>query len=78
MILERPWLKHVVEENPREIDIPEISLVDLFKHSVEKYDNKTAITFYNQTYTYGKLHILILKMASALHKMGIRKGIVLL
>lgn len=74
MILERPWLKHVVEGNPREIDIPEISLIDLFKQSVEKYDNKTAITFYNQTYTYGKLHILILKMASALHKMGIRKG----
>jgi long-chain acyl-CoA synthetase len=72
--MERPWLKHVAEGNPKEIEIPEISLTDLLIQSVDKYYNHAAITFYSQTYSYGQLDGCIKKIASALYKLGVKKG----
>jgi long-chain acyl-CoA synthetase len=73
-IMEKIWNKHVVEGNPKEIDIPEISLTQLFNESVEKYYDHTAITFYGKTYTYGQLDQAIKIVASGLSKVGIQKG----
>src|SRR5699024_6040532 len=72
--MERPWLKHVVEGNPTEIDIPEISLPQLFDDSVLKYENHTAITFYGKTYSYKQLEGLIQNVAKSLNNIGIHKG----
>lgn len=71
---EKIWFKHIVEGNPKEIEIPEISLTDLFKQSVEKFENHTAVTFYQQTYTYSQLNKYIKNVASALRKLGVQKG----
>jgi long-chain acyl-CoA synthetase len=72
--MERPWLKHVVDGNPKEIEIPEISLTQLFQQSVEKFEHLTAVTFYGKTYTYGQLDHCIKKVASSLFKRGVKKG----
>ncbi|MBM7661963.1 long-chain acyl-CoA synthetase [Bacillus mesophilus] len=72
--MERPWLKHVVEGNPHEIEIPEIPLTQLFQQSVQKYKDHTAVTFYHKTFTYGELYHCILRVASSLAKRGIKKG----
>ncbi|MFE8699442.1 long-chain fatty acid--CoA ligase [Cytobacillus sp. FJAT-54145] len=72
--MERPWFKHIVEGNPQEIDIPEISLTQLFNQSVEKFRNHTAITFFNKRYTYGELDSLVKRAASGLKKLGVEKG----
>lgn len=72
--MERPWFKHVVEGNPIEIEIPEISLPQLFSNTVTKYASHTAITFFNQTYTYIQLDEQIKRLASAMHKIGVKKG----
>jgi long-chain acyl-CoA synthetase len=74
MLLDRVWQKHVVEGNPKEVQIPEISLNDMLQQSVEKYSNQTAVTFYDQTFTYAELQVHIEKVASALKKVGIEKG----
>lgn len=71
---EKIWFKHIVEGNPKEIDIPEMSLTELFKQSVGKYGNHTAVTFYHQTYTYSQLYHYINNVASGLSKLGIQKG----
>lgn len=72
--MERPWLKHVVEGNPKEIDIPTISLTQLLDESIEKYPNHIAMTFYGKTYTYRELEESIKKAASGLSKLGVKKG----
>lgn len=72
--MERPWLKHVVEGNPKEIDIPIISLTQLLDESIEKYPNHIAMTFYGKTYTYRELEESIKKAASGLSKLGVKKG----
>lgn len=72
--MERPWLQYVVEGNPKEIEIPEISLVELLGESLQAYPHHTAITFFNQTYTYKELESHIQKAAGMLWDKGIRKG----
>lgn len=72
--MERPWLKHVVEGSPKEIEIPEISLPQLFNETVAKYASHTAITFFNQTYTYTQLDKAMKRVASSFKKIGVRKG----
>src|SRR5699024_12285435 len=68
--MEKPWFKHVVEGNPKEMEIPEISLPQLFSETVTKYASHTAMTFFNQTYTYTQLDKQIKRLSSAMHKIG--------
>src|SRR5699024_3838858 len=72
--MEKPWDKHVVEGNPKEMEIPEISLQQLFSETVTKYASHTAMTFFNQTYTYTQLDKQIKRLSSAMHKTGVNKG----
>jgi long-chain acyl-CoA synthetase len=72
--MEKPWHKYVVEGNPKEISIPEISLNQLFEQSAEKFENHTAITFENQSMTYGELNQKIKKLAGSLYRLGLEKG----
>ena len=58
--VERPWLKHVVPGNPKEVKIPEISLLQLLDESIAKYPNHTAMTFFGKTFTYKELNNNIL------------------
>lgn len=72
--MDRPWNKHIPSGNPMEIDIPEISLTDLFYQSVGLYPDKTAITFMDQTYTYSELGQLVKRCARILADDGVKKG----
>ncbi|MGG0285937.1 long-chain fatty acid--CoA ligase [Peribacillus butanolivorans] len=72
--MDRPWNKHIPSGNPMEIDIPEISLTDLFYQSVGLYPDKTAITFMDQTYTYFELGQLVKRCARILADDGVKKG----
>lgn len=72
--MEKPWLAHIVEGNPKEIEIPDVSLTDLFDQSVETYEDHTAVTFFTKTYTYRELAERIDRTAAALSKLGVKKG----
>ncbi|MRG85955.1 long-chain-fatty-acid--CoA ligase [Salinibacillus xinjiangensis] len=72
--MERPWIKHVVKGNPIEIEIPEISLVELLDESIKQYPDHTAITFYSQTFTYKQLQKFIRNVAASFHHLGVNKG----
>lgn len=74
--MDRPWIKHIPSGNPIEIDIPEISLTELFFQSVEQYSDNTAITFMEKRYTYSELGKLVKKCARLLADEGIGKEIV--
>lgn len=72
--MEKLWYKHVAKGNPITIDIPEITLLELFQQSVEKYPNNIAMTFFHKTFTYSELNHLIKIAASSLQQMGVKKG----
>ena len=70
----QPWLKSYPEEVPAQIDIPELSVPDLFAEIVEKYGSRPALIFYGKKITYRELKELVDRMATALADMGIQKG----
>ncbi|SET34761.1 long-chain acyl-CoA synthetase [Salinibacillus kushneri] len=72
--MEKPWLKHIVEGNPKEVEIPEISLPQLLNESIKKYPNHTAMTFFQKTYSYDQLMESVKKVAASLYNLGISKG----
>ncbi|PWA12768.1 long-chain fatty acid--CoA ligase [Pueribacillus theae] len=73
-MVERPWRKHYTNGMMEEIDIPHMSLPELFRQSVENYRNHVAITYFDQELTYGELFKKILSVASAFCKQGLKKG----
>lgn len=55
-------------------DIPEISLYELFKGSVDQHPDQVALEFLDNELTYGEFSRLIDQFASLLIEMGIKKG----
>ena len=72
--LSKPWLKYYTKGVPAEIDIPEISVPELFDQVVQKYGNKTALIFYGKKITYRELKELVDRLATALADLGVKKG----
>lgn len=73
-MMERPWLQHVVPGNPKEVQIPEIPMAEFYRQSARQYPNHTAVTFFQNTYTYSELADRIDRAARLLHAKGVRKG----
>jgi long-chain acyl-CoA synthetase len=72
---ERPWLE--VYERGRvepETRIFEGSLYELFSRAVEEHRGKTALSFYDTTFEFGRLQALVEKMAASLAASGVEKG----
>jgi long-chain acyl-CoA synthetase len=74
LYMEKPWLKYYPEGVPREVDVPEISVPELFDQMADKYGSKTALIFYGNKITYKKLKELIDRFATALADLGVHKG----
>jgi long-chain acyl-CoA synthetase len=72
--LSKPWLKHYATGVPTAIEIPDISVPELFSNVAQKYGNKTALIFYGKKITYRDLKDSVDRMATALADMGVRKG----
>ena len=72
--LSKPWLKYYTEGVPTEIDIPDISVPELFDQVAEKWGNKTAVIFYGKKITYRELKDLVDRLATALADLGVKKG----
>ena len=54
--------------------IPTISIYDLWKRSVEKYPEETAVIFLDKKITYREMDSMINKYASLLLDLGVKKG----
>jgi len=70
----KPWLKYYPEGVPETVDIPNVSVPDLFNQVVEKYGKKSALIFYGKEISYTKLKELIDRFATALADLGVKKG----
>jgi long-chain acyl-CoA synthetase len=72
--LSKPWLKYYPEGVPTEVDIPEISVPELFEQVVDKYAAKTALVYYGKKMSYGELRDSVHRFATALADLGVRKS----
>jgi len=72
--MSKPWLKYYPEGVPEYVDIPDISVSELFDQTADKYRSNTALIFYGKKISYGKLKELVDRFATALADLGIVKG----
>jgi long-chain acyl-CoA synthetase len=72
--MSKPWLKYYPKGVPSEVEVPEISVPELFERVADKYANKTALIFYGNKITYKELKELINRFAAALADLGVVKG----
>ena len=70
----KPWLSHYDEGVPAKIDLPDVSLVDVFKDAVDRYRDATCLIFHDESITYSMVNDLSDRMARHLLKQGLRKG----
>jgi len=70
----KPWLKYYPEGVPETVDIPNVSVPDLFNQVAEKYGKKTVLIFYGKEISYAKLKELTDRFATALADLGVKKG----
>ncbi len=72
--MNRPWLSHYDEGVPTEIEIPKVSLVDLFKEAVSAYGESISTIYENQTLTYQQIDHRSDCVARYLLSNGLKKG----
>ena len=71
---EKPWLKfyhNIIAEFPT---VENISLTELLEQSVNDHAFKTAITFYDKTWSYKDVYTISEKFAASLHSLQFKKG----
>jgi long-chain acyl-CoA synthetase len=74
LYLSKPWLKYYPKGVPSEVDVPEVSVPELFDQRADKYASKTALIFYGNKISYKNLKELINRFATALADLGVIKG----
>jgi long-chain acyl-CoA synthetase len=72
--MSKPWLKYYPEDVPEEVDVPDVSVPELFDQMAGKYGSKTALIFYGKKISYTTLKELIDRFATALADLGVSKG----
>lgn len=70
----RSWMKNWPPGVPFSIKYPKIPVYELLRNTARKYPSKTAIEFYGSEISYGELDRRTDAFASALYRMGVRKG----
>ncbi len=76
--VKRYWDKNWPEEVPKSIDYEEISLGQMLRNAATQYPDSQAIYFEGWRCTYQELDALVDQFATALTRMGIKKGDVVL
>lgn len=70
----KPWLRHYDEGVPAEIDLPEISLVEVFRSAVRQYGEGTCLICKDVSMTYIEVDDLSDRVARFLVAQGLGKG----
>jgi len=71
---EKPWFKHYDEGVPQTIDYPEITLIQLFEDSAEKYPDSNCTIFKGAKISYREMNSITDRLAAGLADRGVKKG----
>ena len=70
----KPWLEKYADYVPKELPLPEKSMVDLFEESAERVPDRDAIQYFDEKISYGELNDLADRFATLLVSRGVDKG----
>jgi long-chain acyl-CoA synthetase len=74
-IKNRIWKDYLPDGMTLEVEIPDDkSLIDVFEAGAKDYAHKVAFDYFGREFTYGELDQLTRRFASALLKLGMKKG----
>ena len=68
------WLKYYPEDFPKEVEIPEKSLPEIFDASVETWGDDVYRIFYGKEYTRRQIHDWAKRLATTLYNLGVKRG----
>lgn len=72
--MERPWYTYYEREVPTYMEFPEVPLYYFVERSAKRFPENVAVHFYGRDITYRKLWDYIGRFATALHRLGVKKG----
>jgi long-chain acyl-CoA synthetase len=70
----KPWLGRYADHVPKELPLPERSMVDLFEESVKRIPERDAVRYFDESISYGELNDLANRFATLLAARGVEKG----
>ncbi len=70
----KPWLERYPDYVPKELPLPEKSMVDLFEESAERVPEGDAVKYFDETISYSELNDLADRFATLLAERGVEKG----
>ncbi|MDQ4062402.1 MAG: AMP-binding protein, partial [Actinomycetota bacterium] len=70
----KPWLERYADYVPKELPLPERSMVGLFEESVKRVPDRDAVRYFDESISYGELNNLADRFASLLAARGVEKG----
>ena len=75
-IKNRYWGDFLPDGVTLDLDIPNISLIDVFKYQMDKpgWSDHVKLDFFGKEYTNGELDVLTRRFAAALKDLGVKKG----
>jgi long-chain acyl-CoA synthetase len=73
-MIEHAWHSQYDEGVPTEVDFQDLTLIDYFDRTVDRFGDHPAIVFMNCKFTYSQLKNKVDRLATALHEMGVKKG----
>ena len=71
---ERSWYEFYEDNIPRNLEIPEHTLLEMFRVTQHKYPNNPALIFAGETTSYSKMNTQIERLAKVLTQKGVKKG----
>ncbi|MFQ5706424.1 MAG: long-chain fatty acid--CoA ligase [bacterium] len=72
--MDRPWLRFYEKGIPRSLNIPDISMTDLFDQAVAENPSGVVISYFGKKMTFAELGRSVEQFAIALSRLGVREG----
>ena len=70
----KPWLDKYADYVPKELPLPQKSMIDFFEDSAQRVPDVDAIRYFDQTISYSELDDLANRFATLLASRGVQKG----
>ncbi|MDO5366622.1 AMP-binding protein, partial [Kocuria sp.] len=70
----RPWMRSYGPDVPRDLFLPDTSLIHMLEKSVARHGGKTALEFFGAGVSYAELGEQVQRAAEGLRLMGVEAG----
>lgn len=72
--LSKPWLRFYPKGVPERVQVPSLTVPELFQQAVGRYASRDALVFYGNKITFKELGEMVSRIANAFGSIGLSKG----